>query len=51
LGKDYFDNLAGRLYAAVISDVHEKVGREDRVRGELAGGATLAEVRKRHRVP
>jgi len=34
----------------VVSAALEKVGKEDRVREELAGGATLAEAWARHRV-
>jgi len=34
----------------VISAALEKVGREDRVREELAGGSSLAEAWARHRV-
>jgi 4-hydroxy-4-methyl-2-oxoglutarate aldolase len=35
---------------AIVSSALEKVGREDRVREELAGGSTLAEAWTRHRV-
>ena len=35
----------------IISAAPEKVGREDRVRQELAGGSSLAEAWARHRVP
>jgi regulator of RNase E activity RraA len=34
----------------VISAALEKVGKEDRVREELAGGSSLAEAWARHRV-
>jgi regulator of RNase E activity RraA len=35
---------------AVVSAALEKVGTEDRVREELAGGASVAEAWARHRV-
>jgi 4-hydroxy-4-methyl-2-oxoglutarate aldolase len=42
--------VPAEIEEAVVSAALEKVGREDRVREELAGGSTLAEAWARHRV-